>query len=67
MFKRSDALVITKTDAAPYFDFDLEAAERRAKALNPSISIFPVSAKTGRGMDEWESWLLSEREAWRDA
>ena len=65
MFRESDALVITKTDALPYFDFDLEAAKRRALALNPSIRIFPVSAKTGEGMEEWEKWLLSELEAWK--
>ena len=62
MFQRSDALVVTKMDAAPYFDFDLGAVVRRAKALNPSIRIFPVSAKTGEGMAEWESYILSERE-----
>ena len=67
MFQRSDALVITKMDAAPYFDFDLEAVKRRASALNPNIRIFPVSAKTGEGMAEWEAWLLSERENDRNA
>lgn len=67
MFRTSDALVITKMDAAPYFDFDLEAVIRRAKALNPDIRIFPVSAKTGEGMEEWESWLLSLREAFENA
>lgn len=67
MFQRSDALVITKMDAAPYFDFDFEAVKRRASALNPNIRIFPVSAKTGEGMAEWEAWLLSERENDRNA
>ena len=67
MFQRSDALVITKMDAAPYFDFDLEAVKRRASALNPNIRIFPVSAKTGEGMAEGEAWLLSERENDRNA
>ena len=61
MFAESDALIITKMDAAPYFDFDLEAAKRRALALNPSIKIFPVSAKTGEGMGEWEEWLMSRK------
>ena len=60
MFQESDVLLITKTDAAPYFDFDLDAACRRAKALNPDIEIFPVSAKTGEGMDAWEDWLLKQ-------
>lgn len=67
MFRRSDALLITKLDAAPYFDFDLEAVERRVKALNPAIRIFPVSAKTGAGMNAWEDWLLSEWETWQHA
>ena len=62
MFTKSDALVVTKTDAAPYFDFDLEAVRQRVKKLNPTIRIFPVSAKTGEGMEEWESYLLSEWE-----
>ena len=67
MFQKSDALVITKLDAAPYFDFDLEAAQRRAKALNPAIAVFPVSAKTGQGMAAWEQWLLAQWEAWKHA
>ena len=67
MFRKSDALVITKTDAAPYFDFDMEAAQRRARALNPGISIFPVSAKTGEGMEAWERWLLAQWEDWKHA
>ena len=64
MFQTSDALVITKTDALPYFDFDMEKAVERAKYLNPGIRIFPVSAKTGEGMEEWEKWLLEETAAW---
>ena len=67
MFTKSDVLVITKTDAAPYFDFDIEAVKRRVRKLNPDILIFPVSAKTGEGMDEWESFLLSEWESFSNA
>ena len=59
MFRKSDALVITKTDALPFFTFDMEAAVRRARRLNPDIRIFCVSAKTGEGMADWEEWLLS--------
>ena len=63
MFQKSEALVITKMDAAPYFDFDLEAVIRRVRKLNPAIRIFPVSAKTGEGMEEWERYVLSEWES----
>ena len=65
MFQKSDALVITKTDALPYFDFDLQKCEERVRKLNPKISIFPVSAKTGEGMPELERWLLERLTAWR--
>ena len=57
MFGKSDILVITKTDALPYFDFDVEKCSRRAKALNPELKIFPVSAKTGDGMPELCEYL----------
>ena len=63
MFEKSDALVITKTDALPYFTFDREACENRVRKLNPGIRLFPVSAKTGEGMQELEDWLAAETAA----
>ena len=65
MFQTSDALVITKTDTLGYFDFDLETCKNRVRKLNPAIEIFPVSAKTGEGMKEWEEWLKKETSAWK--
>ncbi len=67
MFETSDALVISKTDALPYFDFDTEKCTGRAKRLNPSISVFPVSAKTGEGMEALEKWLREKLAAWRES
>ena len=65
MFQKSDALVITKTDALGYFEFDLEQCRKRALKLNPNIQIFAVSAKTGDGMKKWEDWLKKETSAWK--
>lgn len=65
MFRSSDALVITKMDAVPYFNFDIEKVQNRVMMMNPNIRIFPVSAKTGEGMDFLERWLLDETEAWQ--
>ena len=62
MFETSDALVISKIDALPYFDFDLAAAKARAEMLHPGIPVFPVSAKTGEGMDALEEWIREERQ-----
>ncbi|MBR1811619.1 MAG: hydrogenase nickel incorporation protein HypB [Clostridia bacterium] len=49
MFTVSDVLLINKIDTVPIFDFDLDKARARVKALNESMEIFPVSAKTGEG------------------
>ena len=61
MFQQSDVLIISKTDALPYFNFDLDKCRERALRLNPDIRIFPVSAKTGEGMEAWEAWLREAR------
>ena len=64
MFEVSDVMLINKLDTAPIFDFDPEAAASRARALNPRIEIFPVSAKTGAGFQALTHWLrrrLEER------
>lgn len=65
MFSKSDVLIISKTDALPYFDFDIEKCKERAKRLNPEIQIFPLSAKTGEGMDAWINWLKEAVKSWK--
>lgn len=60
MFEKSNALVITKMDALPYFDFDLDLVKKHVSHLNPDMKIFPVSAKTGEGMEALEQWLLEQ-------
>ena len=51
MFTVSDLMLINKIDTAPVFDFDIARCEENVRALNPDIEIFPVSAKTGVGME----------------
>ncbi|MBQ3357248.1 MAG: hydrogenase nickel incorporation protein HypB [Oscillospiraceae bacterium] len=51
MFTVCDCMLVNKIDTAPIFDFDLSRCEQHVRALNPKIDIFPVSAKTGEGMD----------------
>ena len=66
MFQKSDVLVISKIDAMPYFNFSLEDCRKRAKMLNPRIEIYPLSAKTGEGMDAWIAWLKKEVQKWKE-
>ncbi len=65
MFEVCDVLVINKVDVMPYFDFDLEAAMDNARFRNPAINIFPVSAKTGEGIDELADWLRKMLSGWK--
>lgn len=59
-----DALIINKIDVLPYFDFDMEKVREYAHMRNSGLEIFPVSAKTGEGMDAWCSWLLDNVKRW---
>jgi hydrogenase nickel incorporation protein HypB len=59
MFSMVDALVITKMDTLEYFTFDLDLCKDHVKKLNPDVEIFPVSAKSGEGMEAFENWLRS--------
>ena len=66
MFAESDVLVISKIDALPYFDFDTDKCRERTLYLNKNIQIFPISAKTGQGMEELENWLKQEVHLWKE-
>jgi hydrogenase nickel incorporation protein HypB len=60
IFAKSKALLINKIDllgAGVQIDFDIEKVKADASRLNKTIKIFPISAKTGRGMDAWCQWL----------
>jgi hydrogenase nickel incorporation protein HypB len=57
VFVEADAVLVNKTDVLPYFDFDLDAFPTIINGLNPAARIFPISTKTGDGMDGWFSWI----------
>jgi len=60
MFSKVDCLLVSKIDTISVFDFDFEALEKRVRKLNPNIKIFPISAKTGEGMDKWCEFLINQ-------
>jgi hydrogenase nickel incorporation protein HypB len=57
MFRSAELMITTKMDLAPHVDFDVDAAERHARSVNPGIQCLRVSSKTGEGMDAWYGWL----------
>ena len=60
MFSKVDALIINKIDVMPYFDFDMAKVREYVTKLNKNVKIFPISAKTGEGVQEWTNWLFEE-------
>lgn len=67
IFTVCDVLIINKTDVLPYFDFDMEKVREYALMRNPKLKIFPVSAKTGEGVDALCDWLRDEVKHWQEA
>ena len=61
IFRGSDALVVTKTDLLPHFDFKLDRLVADMKHLAPDAKVFEVSATTGQGMEELGVWLLERQ------
>ncbi len=60
MFEICNAVIINKIDVLPYFDFDMELVGEFIHKRNPNAVIFPISAKTGEGVDKWAEWLKEQ-------
>jgi hydrogenase nickel incorporation protein HypB len=59
MFADTDVILLNKTDLQPYLDFDTDSFKKAVTGLNPNVTIFPISCKTGAGMAAWFAWLES--------
>ena len=66
MYQVCDVVLISKIDTLPYFDFDIGKAKERILALNPKAVFFPLSAKTGEGLDAFCDWIMREVQAVKD-
>ncbi|UCD52994.1 MAG: hydrogenase nickel incorporation protein HypB, partial [Phycisphaerales bacterium] len=62
IFAKAKVLLVNKIDLlnAKVVDFDLDRVKADARKLNKNIEIFPVSARTGEGMDSWYDWLRQQ-------
>ena len=61
MFAAATLMLVSKTDLLPHLDFDVDALIRNARAVNPSIAVLKVSARTGDGLDRLVDWLRAAR------
>lgn len=59
MYRGVDALVINKIDLLPHVDFDMSYFQRGVEILNPGLVAFPLSCRTGEGLEAWLEWVAS--------
>ena len=59
MYRGVDALVINKIDLLPYVSFDMDFFRKGVEVLNPGLVTFPLSCKTGEGIDSWLKWITN--------
>lgn len=60
MFQEADCLLVTKMDLAPHLDIDIQRIESNVRQINPNVTIIPVSAKTGEGLNSWLNWVYQQ-------
>ncbi len=64
MYETCDMLVVNKIDTLPIFDLDKARMEGYARARNPRIEIYYISAKTGEGVQELADALVKKVKEW---
>lgn len=67
MVRASGVLAITKTDLVPYTDSQPDRMAENALKINPDLTVFRMSPKTGEGMEQWIEWLRAKLAAKRQA
>lgn len=60
MFEVCQAIIISKTDTLPYFNFNKENVKKNILTRNPDAEIFFLSAKNEEGFDKWTDWIENE-------
>lgn len=57
-YRGVDALIINKIDLLPYVNFRMDYFQQGVQVLNPGVTTFPLSCRTGEGLDAWVEWLV---------
>jgi hydrogenase nickel incorporation protein HypB len=60
MYRGVHALVINKIDLLPYVPFNMDFFTKGVEILNPGLITFPLSCKTGEGLESWLNWIKGQ-------
>jgi hydrogenase nickel incorporation protein HypB len=59
MYRGVNVLVINKIDLLPYVPFRMDYFRQGVEVLNPGVVTFPLSCRTGEGLDAWLAWVAT--------
>ena len=65
IYRGLNVLIINKTDLTPYVEYDLDYFRKGVEMLNPGLITFPLSCRTGEGIDAWVDWLRTQVKQYR--
>jgi hydrogenase nickel incorporation protein HypB len=60
MFRRADLVVVTKTDLAPYVNFDPAQFVTYIGQVSPRAQLIHLSALNAAGLPTWYDWLTAQ-------
>lgn len=60
MFNAADAVILNKIDLLPYSGVSADELLDNVREVNPEAPIFPVSCRTGEGLENWFGWLRTQ-------
>ena len=64
LFKDAAVVMVTKCDLLPHTNFDVDAAQRELRRINPGAEVMLTDVKTGSGFDRLAKWI-HERQSQR--
>jgi len=59
-FQKAHAVILNKVDLLPHLDLTLEEFQKVLEQCAPRATVFPVSARTGEGVDAWCRWIEAQ-------
>ena len=60
IYRGIDTLIINKIDLLPYIPFKMDYYRTGVEMLNPGLQTFPISCRTGEGLDDWVRWVKKQ-------
>lgn len=60
MFRECNVCLINKIDLAPHLDVKVDDVITNIRKINANMDIFPISSKTGEGINLWIEYLLNK-------